>query len=135
MAQPNPSVSVSLAEKPASNTSGTKTVAKGKKTASYQSDGVDDNDPFMLPVSDYQIAFVLTALAAVVRLFRIYQPSSVVFDEVQYVPSLSLLQVASLSKDDNRLTVPLFVASVASRRNTSRANSSWTYTRLWPRCL
>ena len=34
-------------------------------------------------MSDYQIMAVLTVLAGVVRLFRIYQPTSVVFDEVQ----------------------------------------------------
>lgn len=52
---------------------------------SYASDGVQDNDIFLLPISDYQIMLVLTAVAAFVRLFRIYQPTSVVFDEVQYV--------------------------------------------------
>ena len=34
-------------------------------------------------MADYQIMAVLTLVAAVVRLFRIYQPTSVVFDEVQ----------------------------------------------------
>lgn len=52
----------------------------------YTSEGVEDNDVFLLPGSDYQTLGILTILAAVVRLFRIYQPSSVVFDEVQYVP-------------------------------------------------
>jgi dolichyl-phosphate-mannose-protein mannosyltransferase len=42
-----------------------------------------DTDVFLLPVSDYQAMIFVTAVAAVVRLFRIYQPSSVVFDEVQ----------------------------------------------------
>lgn len=49
----------------------------------YSSDGVTDNDIFMLPASDFQLLGMLTAIAALVRLFRIYQPSSVVFDEVQ----------------------------------------------------
>lgn len=49
----------------------------------YRSHGVTDNDIFMLPSSDFQLLGLLTAVAAVVRLFRIYQPSSVVFDEVQ----------------------------------------------------
>jgi dolichyl-phosphate-mannose-protein mannosyltransferase len=49
----------------------------------YASQGVTDNDIFLLPGSDYQLLGVLTVIAAVVRLFRIYQPSSVVFDEVQ----------------------------------------------------
>lgn len=49
----------------------------------YTSDGVQDNDIFQLPASDYQTLIFVTFLGAVVRLFRIYQPSSVVFDEVQ----------------------------------------------------
>lgn len=61
----------------------------GKKTANkhkdYTSEGVSDNDVFLLPGSDYQAMIILTLVGAVVRLFRIYQPSSVVFDEVQYV--------------------------------------------------
>ncbi|KAH8590296.1 Dolichyl-phosphate-mannose-protein mannosyltransferase-domain-containing protein [Bisporella sp. PMI_857] len=55
-----------------------------KKNNDYTSDGVVDNDVFLLPGSDYQIMGVLTLLAAVIRLFRIYQPSSVVFDEVHF---------------------------------------------------
>ena len=58
---------------------------------SYKSDGVDDYDVFLLPVSDYLVMFGLAALAFVVRVFRISQPSSVVFDEVQYVVNLNLL--------------------------------------------
>lgn len=53
------------------------------KPKDYTSHGVIDNDIFMLPSSDLQLLGVLTAVAALVRLFRIYQPSSVVFDEVQ----------------------------------------------------
>ncbi len=56
--------------------------AKAKPT-DYSSHGVTDNDVFMLPASDLQLLGILTVIAAVVRLFRIYQPSSVVFDEVQ----------------------------------------------------
>lgn len=56
-----------------------------KKTSSYASDGVTDNNIFALPTKDYKVLAFLTIVAAVVRLFRIYQPSSVVFDEVQYV--------------------------------------------------
>lgn len=59
----------------------TKAVTLKKKT--YASEGVSDNDVFLLPVSDYQVMALLTLLGAVVRLFRIYQPTSVVFDEVQ----------------------------------------------------
>ena len=55
--------------------------------APFAADAVDpavkDNDIFLLPSSDYTVMFVLTAVAVAVRLFRIYQPSSVVFDEVQ----------------------------------------------------
>ena len=61
---------------------GTSTSEKGKPT-DYGSHGVTDNDIFLLPGSDFQLLGLLTALAAMVRLFRIYQPSSVVFDEVQ----------------------------------------------------
>jgi len=50
----------------------------------YTSDGVVDTDVFLLPGSDYQVMVLVTVLATIVRLFRIYQPSSVVFDEVQY---------------------------------------------------
>ena len=53
------------------------------KPTDYSSHGVTDNDIFMLPASDLQLLGILTVVAAVVRLFRIYQPSSVVFDEVQ----------------------------------------------------
>jgi dolichyl-phosphate-mannose-protein mannosyltransferase len=56
-----------------------------KKYDDYTSDGVVDTDVFLLPGSDYQVLILVTFVAAVVRLFRIYQPSSVVFDEVQYV--------------------------------------------------
>ena len=55
----------------------------GKKPNDYTSHGVTDNDIFLLPGSDLQLLGVLTAVGAAVRLFRIYQPSSVVFDEVQ----------------------------------------------------
>lgn len=44
---------------------------------------VKDNDIMNLPSSDFQFMMLLTVIAAGVRLFRIYQPSSVVFDEVQ----------------------------------------------------
>jgi dolichyl-phosphate-mannose-protein mannosyltransferase len=60
-----------------------KTVPVKRTSPSYASDGIKDNDIFMLPGSDYQIMLALTLVATVVRLFRIYQPSSVVFDEVQ----------------------------------------------------
>ncbi|MCJ1321394.1 hypothetical protein MMC15_006738 [Xylographa vitiligo] len=55
-----------------------------KKPANYTSHGITDNDIFLLPGSDYQLMGLLTAIAMAVRLFRIYQPSSVVFDEVHF---------------------------------------------------
>lgn len=61
---------------------GTAKSAKAKPI-DYSSHGVTDNDIFMLPSSDLQLLGILTVIAAIVRLFRIYQPSSVVFDEVQ----------------------------------------------------
>lgn len=54
-----------------------------EKPTDYTSHGVTDNDIFMLPSSDFQLLGVITVIAGLVRLFRIYQPSSVVFDEVQ----------------------------------------------------
>ena len=54
-----------------------------QKPTDYTSHGVTDNDIFLLPSSDFQFLGVITVIAALVRLFRIYQPSSVVFDEVQ----------------------------------------------------
>ena len=62
----------------------------------YTSDGVEDNDILLLPISDYQVMLLVTVLGAIVRLFRIYQPTSVVFDEVQYV-DLPFLPSASPS--------------------------------------
>ncbi|KAL9608692.1 MAG: hypothetical protein Q9167_006494 [Letrouitia subvulpina] len=56
----------------------------GSKRLEYTSKGVTDNDIFLLPSSDFQLLGLLTAVAALVRLFRIYQPSSVVFDEVHF---------------------------------------------------
>jgi dolichyl-phosphate-mannose-protein mannosyltransferase len=61
----------------------TTTKAVVKKNDDYTSEGVEDHDVFLLPFSDYQVMLVVTILGALVRLFRIYQPTSVVFDEVQ----------------------------------------------------
>lgn len=49
----------------------------------YTSEGVSDNSIFELPSSDWQLIGVLTIIGSFVRLFKIYQPTSVVFDEVQ----------------------------------------------------
>ncbi len=94
-----------------------------KKQDDYTSEGVSDHDIFALPSSDYQLLGVLTLVAAFVRLFRIYQPSSVVFDEVQYG--------SFDSWTTNSMLIQL-TASVASPRNTSKAASSWTYIPHWP---
>ena len=51
----------------------------------YASEGVQDHDILNLPGSDWQLLLALTLVACFVRLFRIAQPTSVVFDEVQYV--------------------------------------------------
>ncbi|CAG8953972.1 hypothetical protein HYFRA_00009071 [Hymenoscyphus fraxineus] len=59
-------------------------VKRSKKPTDYTSEGVADHDVFLLPGSDYQVMIAITLLATVVRLFRIYQPSSVVFDEVHF---------------------------------------------------
>jgi dolichyl-phosphate-mannose-protein mannosyltransferase len=55
-----------------------------QKPAGYTSEGVQDHDIFNLPGSDWQLLVFLTLVAGIVRLFRIYQPSSVVFDEVHF---------------------------------------------------
>ncbi|KAH8703819.1 protein mannosyltransferase 1 [Talaromyces proteolyticus] len=75
---------------PASRTSRSRSRSprpKSKNTpqkVDYTSDGVTDNDIFNLPLSDYRWLAGLTLVAAAVRLFRIYQPTSVVFDEVHF---------------------------------------------------
>ncbi|GKT46083.1 dolichyl-phosphate-mannose--protein mannosyltransferase 1 [Colletotrichum spaethianum] len=74
-------------EKPANGANGVNGIngkALAEREHSYKSDGVEDHDVFLLPVSDYQIMLGLTFLAAIIRLFRIYQPTSVVFDEVHF---------------------------------------------------
>jgi dolichyl-phosphate-mannose-protein mannosyltransferase len=70
---------------------------------SYKSDGVSDNDIFMLPLSDYYIMFTLGALALAVRVFRISQPSSVVFDEVQYVVQRTKYIIQNNTADNTQL--------------------------------
>ena len=79
MAQKSASKSKGVSDNVSANT---KQVSKGKPK-DYSSQGVTDNDIFLLPGSDFQIMMGLTALGLAVRLFRLYQPSSVVFDEVQ----------------------------------------------------
>jgi hypothetical protein len=117
MAKPAKSSNASAAAKAAKSPSSQVVV---KKHDDYTSDGVVDTDVFLLPGSDYQVMIVVTILAAVVRLFRIYQPSSVVFDEVQYA---SLLQ--SLTSSAYHF---MSIASEDSHRNTSRGNSLWMCT-------
>ncbi|KAF2275062.1 dolichyl-phosphate-mannose-protein mannosyltransferase 1 [Westerdykella ornata] len=55
-----------------------------EKVMRYTSEGVSDHNVFNLPSSDWQLLGLLTLVACVVRLYRIYQPSSVVFDEVHF---------------------------------------------------
>ena len=50
----------------------------------YTSTGVQDTNILRLPSSDWSTLGFITLLALFVRLFRIYQPSSVVFDEVHF---------------------------------------------------
>lgn len=89
-----PAASTHLAEKPDARRSGKSPsrspAPNGRKqqkpkAVGYTSEGVRDNDIFSLPWSDWQLLVLLTVVATAVRLYRIYQPSSVVFDEVQYV--------------------------------------------------
>lgn len=70
---------------PSGKSKSKKDAAAVRRPDDYSSDGVKDNDVFLLPGTDFQILIGVTILAAIVRLFRIYQPTSVVFDEVQYV--------------------------------------------------
>ncbi|KAH7078332.1 Dolichyl-phosphate-mannose-protein mannosyltransferase-domain-containing protein [Paraphoma chrysanthemicola] len=76
------SPSRSPARSPAPN--GRKKQNKQKQPQGYASEGVKDHDIFNLPASDWQLLAVLLVVACVVRLFRIAQPSSVVFDEVHF---------------------------------------------------
>lgn len=80
--RPNPMEKSRKGKSPADQS---KWTAPGKtsKREDYGSEGVTDNDIFLLPGSDFQLLGILTAIATVVRLFRIYNPTSVVFDEVQ----------------------------------------------------
>lgn len=53
------------------------------KNKSFASDGVDNYDVSTLKSNDWLICGALSIVALFVRLFRISQPTSVVFDEVQ----------------------------------------------------
>ena len=81
---PKPSARASPSPQPTARTAKPKSKAP-KRNNDYTSDGVEDNDVFLLPISDYQVTILVTIVSALVRLYRIYQPTSVVFDEVQYV--------------------------------------------------
>ena len=105
---------------------------KSAKITSYASEGVRDNDILNLPASDYKLLVLVTMIAAVVRLFRIYQPSSVVFDEVQYV--LSAISDISNEVEVEANALCLHPASVASQANTSRESFLWMSTRHLPNC-
>lgn len=58
-------------------------VAKNGTNGVKKEETVKDNDIMNLSSSDFQVMLLLSVIAVCVRLFRIYQPSSVVFDEVQ----------------------------------------------------
>ncbi|UZP37964.1 hypothetical protein NXS19_005780 [Fusarium pseudograminearum] len=70
-------------QQPTTVTTKSKNKSKNKVT-SYQSEGVEDNDVFLLPLSDYWVVLALMVLATIVRVYKIYQPTSVVFDEVHF---------------------------------------------------
>ncbi|KAF2641716.1 PMT-domain-containing protein [Massarina eburnea CBS 473.64] len=57
---------------------------KPARVQGYASEGVKDHDIFNLPGSDWSLLGLLLLVAGVVRLFRISQPTSVVFDEVHF---------------------------------------------------
>ncbi|KAI0017903.1 dolichyl-phosphate-mannose-protein mannosyltransferase 1 [Xylariomycetidae sp. FL0641] len=78
MGKPNPT------KPPSAKGGGYMPVKNQKRDDTYASEGVDDNDVFLLPISDYQVMLLVTVVGAIVRLFRIYQPTSVVFDEVHF---------------------------------------------------
>lgn len=86
---PSPSLTVpgqgKARSKSRSKSRSKKDKAASKKATSYKSDGVEDHDVFLLPLSDYWTVIGLTLLALIVRVYKIYQPTSVVFDEVQSV--------------------------------------------------
>ncbi|KAI9654402.1 MAG: hypothetical protein M1829_000933 [Trizodia sp. TS-e1964] len=73
-----------ISGKPAASQNAVSKKGKAGKNLGYTSEGVTDQDVMLLPGSDFQILGVLTIIAAIVRLFRLYQPSSVVFDEVHF---------------------------------------------------
>jgi dolichyl-phosphate-mannose-protein mannosyltransferase len=84
MSKPNSTQPPSTKGGPYANLKPETRVQAKKSHDDFTSDGVEDNDVFLLPVSDYQVMLLVTIIGAIVRLFRIYQPTSVVFDEVQY---------------------------------------------------
>jgi dolichyl-phosphate-mannose-protein mannosyltransferase len=57
--------------------------AQSTPVQSYKSEGVGDYDIFSLPSSDWQLLVIITIIGASIRLWKITQPTSVVFDEVQ----------------------------------------------------
>ncbi|KAH8802747.1 Dolichyl-phosphate-mannose-protein mannosyltransferase-domain-containing protein [Xylogone sp. PMI_703] len=80
----NPEKSPGRAKSRSPSPSSRKKVAANKKVKDYTSEGVSDHDVFLLPATDYSAMILVTVIGAFVRLFRIYQPSSVVFDEVHF---------------------------------------------------
>ncbi|CAA9965679.1 dolichyl-phosphate-mannose-protein mannosyltransferase 1 [Pyrenophora teres f. maculata] len=72
----------SKSRSPAPN--GRKQQKSQQKVQGYTSEGVRDHDILNLPGSDWSLLAMLTVVATAVRLFRIQQPTSVVFDEVHF---------------------------------------------------
>ncbi|KAF2970510.1 hypothetical protein GQX73_g3051 [Xylaria multiplex] len=84
MGKPNSTKPPSAQGGPLANSKPETQVQAAKSHDDFTSDGVQDNDVFLLPVSDYNVMLLVTVIGAIVRLFRIYQPTSVVFDEVHF---------------------------------------------------
>jgi dolichyl-phosphate-mannose-protein mannosyltransferase len=73
---------------PARQTNNTKVIPTSKgvsKPTGFASEGVGNYDVTTLESDDWMVCGALSVVALFVRLFRISQPTSVVFDEVQYV--------------------------------------------------
>lgn len=66
-----------------SSTPANTSVPLRKDVAVKKKETVKDNDIMNLPNLDFQLMMCLTVVAIAVRLFRLQQPTSVVFDEVQ----------------------------------------------------
>jgi dolichyl-phosphate-mannose-protein mannosyltransferase len=73
------------ARSPARRANAQPVVKPTAKPVGFASEGVENYDVSTLKSNDWSICGALTVVALFVRLFRLSQPTSVVFDEVQYV--------------------------------------------------